>query len=154
MGLDTTHDCWSGGYTSFGMFRDVVGKAARLPHRKPNLMLGEYGLDVLAINWDSVTERQIQGHWGRRGPTVEAADIYSPPVTDPVLYLLVHSDCDGKLRRGYLPALKARLEEIEPEYERLIPKMPAGYARLSGALRRFINGLDAAIEAGEHVEFH
>ena len=153
MGLNTTHGCWDGGYSGFAMFRHAVGLAAGLPYRKPNPFWHEYGADVLDIDWSRITERQIEGYWDRKGPTVFLG-IYGPPRTDPALYLLVHSDCDGKLRRGYLPDLKARLEEIEPEFERIIPTMPPGYHHLGGRLRTFINGLAKAIEAGEHVEFH
>lgn len=146
MGLDTNHDCWHGAYSGFMEFREYVGRAAKLPYRAAEDRDGR----VLDIDWDTVTERQIAGHWDRRGPTVQASGIYDPPITDPVLYLLVHSDCDGKLRSGYLPALKARLEELEPEYERITAQKPY----LQGRLRRFINGLESAIEAGEHVDFH
>lgn len=149
MGLSTTHGCWEGGYVGFAMFREAVGKAAGIP-QKPSKFAG----NIPDIDWDSVTERQLFGHWDRQSPIVRGSGIYDPPITDPVLYLLVHSDCEGKLRLGYLPVLKARLEEIEPEYERILPKMPAGYHSLTGRLRQFIEGLGAAIEAGEHVEFH
>ncbi|MGQ9348919.1 hypothetical protein [Mycolicibacterium gilvum] len=148
MGLDTTHDCWHGGYSGFYEFRKMVGLAAKLPYRveTEGHRAGDLTLD---IDWDAITLRQIDGHWDRKGPTVKAAGIYDPPITDPVLYLLVHSDCDGKLRRGYLPALRDRLIELEPEYERLTMEKPY----LQSRLRQFIDGLDAAIEAGEHVEF-
>lgn len=143
MGLDTTHDCWHGAYGGFARFRELVGRAAGLPYRPGNLG------PVLDIDWDSVTDRQLDGHWDRKAPTVESSGIYDPPITDPVLYLLVHSDCDGKLRRGYLPALKARLEELEPAYDDLV----AGDYYYGSRLRQFIEGLEAAIEAGGHVEF-
>ncbi|MCG7607129.1 hypothetical protein [Mycobacterium sp. CnD-18-1] len=148
MGLNTTHGCWDGAYGGFAYFRELVGKAAGLPHRD-----SRYGGQMLDIDWETVTHRQIMGHWDRKAPTVESTGIYDPPITDPVLYLLVHSDCEGKLRRGYLPALKARLEELEPAYDRLVARQQQG-AYLGGRLRLFIDGLADAIEAGEHVEFH
>lgn len=147
MGLNTTHGCWNGPYSGFAKFRELVGKAAGLPH-KPSRLSGEQ----LDINWEIVTKRQIMGHWGRKPPTVESSGIYDPPITDPVLYLLVHSDCEGKLRRGYLPALKARLEELEPAYDALIVRSEHRY--YASDLRHFIEGLEEAIGAGEHVEFH
>jgi hypothetical protein len=119
MGLDTSHDCWHGSYNGFGIFRNLVGKVAGLPYRKPNMALGEFGHDVLDIDWDQITMRQIMGHWDRKGPTVDRGPGYDAPITDPVLYLLVHSDCDGKLRRGYLPELKTRLEELTPKCDEL-----------------------------------
>lgn len=149
MGLSTTHGCWDGAYSGFARFRELVGKAAGLPH-----IDGFLGGQVPDINWATVTHRQIMGHWDRKGPTVESTGIYDPPITDPVLYLLVHSDIDGKLRRGYLPALKARLEELEPAYDALIVRGGYGDSFYASDLRRFIDGLGEAIEAGEHVEFH
>ncbi len=150
MGLRTSHDCWDGGYV--GIFRDLVGRAAGLPYRR--LDPGKFGGDVLDIDWDTITPRQLDGHWDRKGPTVQRpSGSYDTPITDPVLYLLVHYDTEGKLRRGYLPQLKARLEELEPEYDRLIVGNRNQHY-LASLLRQFIEGLDAAIEAGEHVEFH
>lgn len=152
MGLSTSHGCFYGAYSGFAEFREVVGRAAGLPYC---VVTGGWrdGQLQLDIDWDAVTERQIMGHWDRKGPTVKASGVYDPPITDPVLYLLVHSDCEGKLRRGWLPALRDRLVQIEPRYEELAAAPPMqGY--LQGRLREFINGLDEAIEAGEHVDFH
>lgn len=145
MGLDTSHDCWHGPYGSFKEFRELVGRAAGLPYRRAADGDGY----VLDIDWDPVSMRQIEGHWDRKGPTVQSSGIYDPPITDPVLYLLVHSDCDGKLRRGYLPALKKRLEELLPAYERLAEDRYSKHK-----LQTFIDGLQRAIDQGEHVDFH
>ncbi len=142
MGLDTTHNCWHGAYSGFREFRELVGKAAGLPYVPSKDGRG----DRLDIDWDRVTERQIYGHWDRKSPTAYRIG-YDPPITDAVLYLLIHSDCGGKLRRGYLPALKARLEELEPSYERLIARHPNVHY-LSSRLRQFTDGLGEAIEAG------
>lgn len=152
MGLDTSHDCWHGAYSGFREFREFVGRAAGLPYRlitDPDAY--DNGQCTLDIDWDIYPEGALYGRWRRAAPVwQQKGDIYGTPTQDDVLYLLVHSDCNGELRCGYLPKLKARLEEIEPEYERLT----AGKPYLQGRLRRFINGLEAAIEAGEHVDFH
>jgi len=62
----------------------------------------------------------------------------------------VHSDCDGKLKLDYLPALRDRLVELEPKYDAIV--RDDDY--LTGRLRQFIEGLDQAIELGEDVDFH
>lgn len=147
MGLSTTHECWRGSYSGFHEFRQAVLIASGLP-TLPDPDPGALG-PRLAIDWSLITPRQLRGHWDRKGPT--AAMVGGSLLTDPVLYLLVHADCEGKLRRGYLPALKARLEEIESRYVKCFDD-GAGY--MAGRLDRFIAGLGAAIEAGEHVEFH
>lgn len=150
MGLSTTHSCWDGSYSGFYLFRQAVLCASGLPTTAPNSLEPLERGPQLDIDWDTVTDRQIMGHWDRKGPTV--AMIGGPLLTDPVLYLLVHSDCEGKLRRGYLPALKSRLEEIAPRYADTAAMLDGSY--LSRRLGQFIDGLAAAIEAGEHVEFH
>lgn len=156
MGLNTTHGCWDGSYSGFSMFRELVGKAAGIPYRRPDPMTMEAGgPDLPDIDWEPVTPEQLNGQWDGRTPTAQPSlsRLYDPPITDPVLYLLIHYDCEGELRSEYLPALKARLEEIAPGYERLAERMAPGYQHLRHKLRWFINGLGAAIKAGEHVDF-
>ena len=92
MGLDTTHDCWHGSYSSFGAWRRQVALAAG------------YGLDsekddLLIWQWTGVQE---------------AAGTWATPPDDPLLYLLCHSDCDGVLPVSSLRPLARRLDEIAP----------------------------------------
>lgn len=155
MGLDTTHDCWHGAYSGFHIFRELVGKAAGLPFCTAERQWYEDKDSlVLDIDWDKITAEQIAGKWPKNtpleGPVVERGPGYDPPLQDNVLYLLIHSDCDGKLKNRYLPQLKTRLEELEPEYE----KLTADDRYAQGRLRQFIDGLRHAIEAGEDVGFH
>jgi len=148
MGLDTSHDCWHGSYGGFAEFREAVGKAAGFNYRT---VVDDFGSrPLLDIDWDSVPIERLYGKWGKQPPTVESVGIYDPPITDPVLYLLVHSDCEGKLRRGYLPALRNRLEEIEPAYRAQFHDD----SFMADRLRGFIEGLDRAIAANQHVDFH
>lgn len=149
MGLDTSHDCWHGAYSGFAMFREAVGRAAGLPYRIAEKQYGDGTRYVLDIDWNTVTSEQIEGDWETPPTWQRPDDIYGSPIHDPVLYLLIHSDCDGYLRLEYLPALKARLEELEPAFERAT----ADSEYLRGSLRQFINGLEAAIDAYEDVEF-
>lgn len=158
MGLDTTHDCWHGSYGGFHDFRDLVGRAAKLPYRKQERAWYEdKESEILDIDWTKISGAQIAGKWPKttplEGPIVERQPgTYDPPLQDNVLYLLIHSDCDGDLHKWYLPRLKARLEELEPEYQRLTAGSDMKYYQHS--LRRFINGLERAIQAGQRVRFH
>jgi hypothetical protein len=138
MGLDITHDCWHGAYSGFAIFRETVGRAAGMPYYNGSL----------DIDWEQITEAQIAGDWADQ-PCVTRVG-YDPPLTDPVLYLLIHSDCDGKLRCKYLKDLKARLEELVPKFNELT----GGYHYCEGRLDQFIEGLDDAIKRGDDVEFH
>lgn len=151
MGLDTTHDCWHGSYGGFREFREMVGRAAGLPYRIiTDQTHYDFGQPTVDIDWDLYTDENLHGRWHKQRPVWQrAGDVYGTPKQDDVLYLIVHSDCDGELRREYLPRLRDRLIEIEPEYERLT----ADDSYLHGRLRQFIDGLDSAIEAGEHVTF-
>jgi hypothetical protein len=68
---------------------------------------------------------------------------------DPLLILLVHSDCDGRIKAEHCAPLA---DALEP----LVPKL-AGSAEErqtdAGAAKAFIDGLRAASAAGEDVEF-
>jgi len=153
MGLDTSHDCWHGAYGSFREFREGVGRAAGLPYR----VITESGYDkgsyTLDIDWDIYTEANLEGDWDTDPVWQQKGDIYGHPKQDDVLYLLIHSDCDGVLRSTYLPRLKKRLEELVPAYDAWVD---ANYDRhyYKHDLKLFIDGLTKAIEAGEDVDFH
>lgn len=147
MGLDTTHDCWHGAYSGFGIFRELVGRAAGLPYREADEQYGDGMRRVLDIDWEQITDDQVAGDWAEP-PCINRVG-YDPPLTDPVLYLLIHSDCDGKLRCKYLKELKSRLEDLVPRFNEL-----AGDGYGEGRLDRFIKGLGDAINKGDDVLFH
>lgn len=151
MGLDTSHDCWHGAYGGFREFRALVGRAAGLPYRLiTDTESYDYGKYTVDIDWDLYEDEDLVGRWRKQSPVwQQKGDIYGTPQQDDVLYLIVHSDCEGQLRNGYLSRLKARLEELEPAYDAL-----AVGTSDEKSLRRFIEGLERAIEAGEHVDFH
>lgn len=142
MGLATTHDCWHGSYDGFAKFRERLCDAAGLP-TTPSRLGGRY----LDADWENVTEDQVMGHWGDTVPQITET-IYGPYITDPLLYLLIHSDCEGVLENRYLPQLRDRLVE-------LLPKMDEGdwYDNPRGQTQAFIDGLSRAIDAGDDVEF-
>lgn len=146
MGLDTTHDCWHGAYSGFAMFREIVGRAAGLPYREASKQYGDGIRHTLDIDWEQITSDQIAGDWAE--PPCITRVGYEPPLTDPALYLLIHSDCDGKLRCKYLKELKARLEDLAPKFNELADDY------CEGSLDRFIKGLGEAIAKGDDVEFH
>jgi hypothetical protein len=143
MGLDTSHDCWHGAYSGFFRFREALGRVAGLPYRRS---LSGFPPVELDIDWDKVTRGQLAGDWDA-APAVERG-CYDPPLRDPLLYLLIHSDCDGVLKHGYLQPLADRLEELQPRIE------AAGDHYVIRHLAEFITGLRRAQESGEDVKFH
>ena len=129
MGLDTTHDCWHGGYGTFGLWRARLAEVAGLPPLE--LMEGFYDPD------NSLNRRPgLPIKWACLKP-------------DPLYILLDHSDCDGVIKASDCAAIAARLDE-------LAPLMDNDSSRLSmqAKTRQFAAGLRAAAAANENVEFH
>jgi hypothetical protein len=87
MGLDVSHDCWSGAYSAFSRWRSALAKAAG----KPDLMT-------------------MQGYGG----TGDWDEHYGEDVLRELLY---HSDCDGELEHRICAALAERLEQLLPEMD-------------------------------------
>ena len=87
MGLDTSHDCWHGPYSSFNDWRRQVASAAGFDFD---------GLDDSKYEWCN-----FLGMW-RNEPA------------DPIEVLLVHSDCDGYLFQHVAERIADRLEELLP----------------------------------------
>lgn len=139
MGLDTTHDCWHGAYSAFTRWRDILAEAAGFSFTETTGFPG----------------KQIDVDWGQW-----PADAYlDPPFIpcrldgkpDPVLLLIMHSDCEGKIRHEFLAPLADRLTELLPALENIDGGGHVGNA--ADKTRTFIAGLRRAIEAGEDVEF-
>lgn len=129
MGLDTSHDCWSGPYSAFQRWRNTLAVAAGY-----KLAEGEYGVKTVDLLWDMIEDKNYQGEWD------------SPPGDDPLLYLLVHSDCDGVIHPEHGVHIAARLEQLLPKLD--------GDEWATGRTRQFIDGLKAAAKAGEDVGFY
>lgn len=86
MGLDTTHDCWHGSYSSFGRWRVALTQAAGLPSL--NEMAG-FSKGSAPLSWE-------------------------PYRSDPLVLLLDHSDCDGELAAEDCGRIADRLDELLP----------------------------------------
>jgi hypothetical protein len=139
MGLDTSHGAWHGAYSAFGRWRNTVAKAAEYPFdTDPN----GYGREYPRLNWDAITEANLQGRWD------------STP-EDPLIVLIAHSDCDGAIYPEQAGPLADRLEELLPK----ISESDESWGHISrdggmvAVTRRFILGLRTAATAGEPLEF-
>jgi hypothetical protein len=135
MGLDITHDCWHGAYSAFSRWRNELARVAGY-----QFTTGEHGRQYVALPWEDFTNANLMGEWG------------SMPGDDPLLWLIVHSDCDGVLHPEQGALIAARLEELLPQLDDI-----HAIGHISPSMRAktqaFINGLRAAAEAGEDVEF-
>ena len=134
MGLDTSHDCFHGAYGAFARWRRELARAAGYTILEPSIDRADYDLP-----WDMFEEKNYQGEWD------------SVPGDDPLLYLLVHSDCDGVIHPEQGVHIARRLESLLP----LLDESASGghLTSMRGKTQQFIDGLKTAALAGEDVEF-
>lgn len=131
MGLDTTHDCWHGPYGGFMRWRTELARAAGYKLREPTLQ----DPCRYELPWDMFKAENYQGEWD------------FVPGDDPLLYLLVHSDCDGVIHPEQGIHIARRLES-------LLPLLDGPDDWLQNRTQKFIDGLKAAAGAGEDVVFY
>lgn len=93
MGLDTSHGCWNGPYSSFDEFRNEVARAGGVPH-----VNGTY-----IIPPDYTGHDYLYGQLGRSG---------DPKPDDIIWAFLGHSDCEGRIPCRICAELADRLEAI------------------------------------------
>lgn len=126
MGLDTSHDCWHGSYIGFGWFRSTLFDVAFgvVPDKADSR---HYAYLHEVDSWAEDDERR----------------------KDPLLKLLMHSDCDGEIAVEDQLALAARLEELGPKLEAL----PDERKHYASRAYQFARGLREANAANQAVEF-
>lgn len=133
MGLDTTYDCWNGGYSSFNIWRDKLAEVAG--YKMENFD----GKVAPSIDWDNITVENLNGDW-ENDPD------------DMLLILIAHYDCQGYIRHKHTKPLADRLTQ-------LIPLLPYGggpghVLDWKWKTKTFIAGLMEAHESGEDVGFY
>ena len=149
MGLDTSHDCWHGGYGSFMIWRKALAHAAWLPPL--DFMEGFYDdLVKAAFIADSVPFAWHRTVW------VQELPIQWECLKPDVLHeLLNHSDCDGELKAYICAPLAERLDRlywVMREWEEDDPYFKRRKDYMAWT-ERFAAGLRAAAESNENVEF-
>ena len=134
MGLDTSHDCWHGAYSSFDCWRTEICRAAGYGGiNKREGFGGKEPWPVPLFN----SESDISG-------------MAAAAATDPILVLLMHSDCDGIIPAAHCAAIADRLDAILPK----VRNADAGRPSHVDDTATFARGLRLAAERGEDVEFH
>jgi len=131
MGLDTTHDCWHGPYSSFNDWRREIARAVGIPLP---LMEGFASRELRDHMPDDVC-KWLPLKW----------EILKPDV---IHVLLNHSDYDGVIESKDCEPLADRLEEIAD-----MDSFQGGDWYLD-AIARFATGLRLAGVNNENVEFH
>lgn len=152
MGLDTTHGCWSGPYSSFHRFRIEVAKAAGVPYM---LMEGCFGPSVMPSDGE-IDHTHLLATKPRVANLVDVALEWCPIKwsalrPDPIHTLLNHSDYEGEIAVEDLIPLADRLEELAPDLPDE-PKWHRGESARAKAIQ-FAAGLREAARLGEPVEF-
>ncbi len=133
MGLDTSHDCWGGSYSTFNEWRRELARAAGLPP----LDFME-GFCEAKSNGKRRTDRLLPISWHALTPT-------------PLLWLLNHSDSDGRLPWRQCNDIADSLEEILSDVSG--PEKPQRGRSHYDMTIRFIRGLRVAGNNREDVVF-
>lgn len=132
MGLDVSHDCWSGPYSSFNRWRNNVARAAGYQFKDYD------GHSAPVIDWDSITENELLGKW-------------KDTPADPLVVLIAHYDCDGAIYPKQANALADRMESLVP----LLVKENSVNLFQSDAeiTQKFVDGLRLAVKRRQTVQF-
>lgn len=141
MGLDTSHGCFHGAYSSFQRWRDKLAETADYtfyPGDGPARFMIDWG------NIETTIGRDLFGEW-------KSIPVRPDGTPDPLIILLAHSDCEGKIQAKFTSALADRLEELVP----LLGDEDGGghVGSYADKTRTFIAGLRLAAENNEDVEF-
>jgi len=135
MGLDTTHDCWHGAYSAFNRWRNKLAEVAGYSFFTPE----DSFFEAPMIDWGHITHDNLMGKWEK-----------TPD--DPLIVLIVHSDCDGEIYPIQALSLITRLKELKDK----LPDEDAGghIGYWKDKTQQFIEGLEAAVKNNEVVGFH
>lgn len=155
MGLDVSYDCYSGSYTAFGCWRAYIATRIGLPL---NLMQGYIDTSVSNSEVSEFERALISKGLRSKAPGWQCLSVlrvmqdfkgipWSVLGKDPIVHLLDHSDCDGKIAVRHLLPLAKRLEGLLP-----LMKDEVGDNHVA-TTKQFIAGLRAAAEMREPVEF-
>lgn len=129
MGLDISHDGPHWSYSGFQIWRAAVVRAAGIPMRKHDK---HDRFDIADIDFNSFPPERFMGEWAEGDPG------------DPLLVLIVHSDCDGVIHPGHALALAERIDG-------LMEKLEPYHAEAAGD---FVAALRRAWALHEPLEFH
>lgn len=143
MGLDTTHECWNGPYSSFMRWRDKLAVVAGIPpldFMEGYFKAGEVGSDpFVLLGLCDKTPNGTVNYLRERLPIK-----WESLREDKYLYFLLdHSDCDGDIPIDHLIPLAQRLKELLPNMDNWTEKT-----------KQFIKGLKLAHKRKEKVEFY
>jgi hypothetical protein len=151
MGLDTSHNCWHGAYSSFAHWRNDIGRVIGWAKRTEAGQTTDYVIpedrvpkqaapadetvtedgETYTIKWSEGYDNSVWlGHWDK-------------DPEDVIDVLMLHSDCEGIIPHRFCGPLAARLNDLLPDMDEWTERT-----------NQFINGLLLADDLGEDVDFH
>ncbi len=141
MGLDVSHNCWNGAYGAFNRWRDELARVAGYDFTETTI---PHPRTVVDLDWGKVEAKNYEGDWDYVPCRLDGTP-------DPLMMLLLHSDCGGHINPEHAELIADRVAELLP----LLPEGDgAGHIRnWRETTQRFIDGLNAAHEANETLEF-
>jgi len=148
MGLDVSHDCWTGAYSAFMRWRTALAKAAGLPPL--DFMEGFYKAGDYRdpLYWAELVPGMEDGFGRLREQLPIQWECLKP---SPLHGLLSHSDCEGEIAWQDCGPIADALEA-------LLPSLPDGeggghIGNYRDKTSAFIAGLRLAASEEEDVEF-
>lgn len=147
MGLRTTHGAWLGSYSAFYGWRNALAGAAGYEvTTQPDPETGRITFSRLCesryiLEPSQFSQNRAQGDWSAE-----------PQPEDPLLIILAHSDCDGKIAPQQATILANRLEQLIPEIPRYTGDHP-DEMQLQYLTRKFVAGLRKAAGKRQNITF-
>lgn len=136
MGLDVSHDAFSGAYSSFNRFRQAVAKA----------MGGSFPPHEKDVHEDGTKLEPGMWYWGEG---------YTHDTHPGLSVFLMHSDCDGEISSEDCSKLANELEALLPKLDAM--GIGSGHIERGGGYgavaRQFIAGCKYAAESCEPLVF-
>ena len=131
MGLYITQGCWHGSYDAFHSWRLAIAEAGGYGVEKTLPDSPGWPSESCSLDWSFLPDGVLHGEW----------DV-TPE--DPLLVLLAHSDCDGRINPAQAGPLADRLEAL----------LPAMNDKWQSQTKQCVLGLRKAANAGEPVHFY
>ena len=149
MGLDTSHDCWHGPYSSFARWRNWIARSldwdfeTDAEGNDKNYIIPEDRVPVLPKPMPLPVFCSLMDIHEHGNPFY--GDWFEDPA-DVIDVLMVHSDCEGRIPTRFCLPLAQRLTLLIQDAD------PDADWRTTTA--QFINGLIRAANRNEDVDFH
>lgn len=130
MTLGASHGVWKGSYLYFEQWRAELARAGGYVVVDVRDGSG-HAAPTPVINWNLISDENMLGKWEK-----------TP--ADPLIVLMVDSDCEGAIYPEQAVPLAERIE-------RLMPTVPAEWREQT---ETFVAGLRAAAGSGEAIAFN